>query len=124
MIKCYNVFHFWKLEFNRYMIFYCRKSPLRARATHARNENVIYNGGNFKQNVGNKIYRKLLTLFTTMICLFSDLMLSSLLADILNGHRRMLMSREMKYFQKCDFLRFFYTFYYNLGRFMSTMCAY
>ena len=59
-----------------------------------------------------------------MTCQFSDLMLTSLLADILYGHcphdrslciRKMLMNREMKCFQKCDFLPFFYTFLLEFG---------
>ena len=59
-----------------------------------------------------------------MICQFSDLMLASLLADILYGHcphdrrlciRKMLMNRKIKHFQKCDFLLFFYTFLLKFG---------
>ena len=79
----------------------------------------LYTGGNFKQNIGEKIDRKLVTLFTIMLCLFSDLIQTCCLADLLYSHcphdrrlciRKMLMNREMKYFQKCDFLQFFYTF--------------
>ena len=59
-----------------------------------------------------------------MTCLFRDLMLTSLLADILYNHcphdrrlciRKILMNIKMKYFQKCDFLLFFYTFLLELG---------
>ena len=59
-----------------------------------------------------------------MTCLFCDLMLVSLLADILYGHcphdrrsciRKMLMNRKMKYFENCDFLLFFYTFLLEFG---------
>ena len=59
-----------------------------------------------------------------MTCLFRDLMLTSVLADILYGHfphdRRLciwkiLMNRKMKYFKKCDFLLFFYTFLLEFG---------
>ena len=62
-----------------------------------------------------KIDRKLMTLLTIMICQFRDLLLTSLLADILYGHclhdrrlciRKMLINRKMKHFQKCDFLLF------------------
>ena len=71
-----------------------------------------------------KIDRKLMSLLTIMTCLFRDLMLTSLLADILYGHcphdRRLciwkiLMNGKMKYFQKCDFLQFFYTFVLEFG---------
>ena len=60
-----------------------------------------------------------------MACQCSDLMLTSLLADILYGHcphdrrhfiRKMLMNREMKYFQKLDFLLFFYIFLLEFGQ--------
>ena len=59
-----------------------------------------------------------------MICQFRDLMVTSLLADILYGQcphdrrlciRKMLMNRKMKYFQKCDFLLCFYTFLLEFG---------
>ena len=65
-----------------------------------------------------------MTLLTIMTCLFRDLILTSLLADILYGHcphdrrlciRKILMNRKMKYFQKCDFLLFFYTFLLEFG---------
>ena len=71
-----------------------------------------------------KIDRKLMTLLTIMICQFRDLMLTSLLADILSGHcqhyrrlfsRKMLIYRKMKHFQKCDFLLFFYIFLLEFG---------
>ena len=45
----------------------------------------LHNGRNFKQNIG-KIDRKLMTFFNIMACLFRDLMLTFLLADILYGH--------------------------------------
>ena len=59
-----------------------------------------------------------------MTCLFPDLMLTSLLADIIYGHclhdrrlciRKMLMNRKMKYFKKSDFFLFFYTFLLEFG---------
>ena len=59
-----------------------------------------------------------------MTCLFRDLMLTSLLADILYDHcphdrrlciGKMMMNRKMKYFQKCDFLPFFYTLLLEFG---------
>ena len=59
-----------------------------------------------------------------MTFLFHDLMLTSLLADIIYGHcpydrrlciQKFLMNRKMKYFQKCDFLLFFYTFLLEFG---------
>ena len=59
-----------------------------------------------------------------MTLLFRELMLTSLLADILYGHcphdrrlciRKMLMNRKTKYFQKCDFMLFFYTFLLEFG---------
>ena len=59
-----------------------------------------------------------------MTCLFRDLMLTSLLADILYGHglhdrrlfiQKILMNRKLKYFQKCDFLLFVYTFLLEFG---------
>ena len=59
-----------------------------------------------------------------MACLFCDLMLTPLLTDILYGHcpydrhlyiRKILMNRKMKYFQKYDFLLFFYTFLLEFG---------
>ena len=71
-----------------------------------------------------KIDRKLMTLLTIMTCLFRDLMLTSHLADILYGHcphdrrlciQKSLMNRKMKYFQKYDFLLFFYTFLLEFG---------
>ena len=67
-----------------------------------------------------------------MTCLFRDLMLTSLLADILYGHfphdrrlciRKILIKRKMKYFQKCDFLLFFYTFLLEFGSLQEhSMC--
>ena len=93
----------------------------------------LYTCGNFKQNVEKKIYRTLVILFTIIIYQFSDLVPTSLFADILYGHcshdrrlciRKILMTREMAYFQKCDFFRFAIHFYYNLGRFRGTLCAY
>ena len=75
----------------------------------------LYTGGNFKQNVG-KIDRKLVTLFMIMIYQFTDLVPTSLFADLLYDHcshdlrlcsRKMLTNGEMAYFQKSDFLRFF-----------------
>ena len=84
----------------------------------------LYTGRDFKQNIGKKVDRKLITFFIIMTCLFRDLMLTSLLADILYGHcphdRRlciwkMLMNRKMKYLLKCDFLLFFYTFLQEFG---------
>ena len=84
----------------------------------------LYTGRNFKQYIGKKLDRKLMTLLTIVICQFRDLMLTSLLADILYGHcqhdrclciRKMLMNRKMKHFQKCDFLLFFYTFLLEFG---------
>ena len=51
-------------------------------------------------------------------------MLTSLLADILYGHcshdrrlcmRKMLVNREMRYFQKYDFFAIFYTFLLEFG---------
>ena len=59
-----------------------------------------------------------------MICQFRDLMLTSLLADILYGYcphdrrlciRKKLMNRKMKHFQKCDILLSFYTFLLEFG---------
>ena len=59
-----------------------------------------------------------------MTCQLRDLMLTSLLTDILYGHcphdirlciRKILMNRQMKHFQKCDFLLFFYTFLPDFG---------
>ena len=79
----------------------------------------LYTGGNFKQNVVEKSIEKLVTLFTIMIYQFTDLVPTSLFADILYDHcshdrrlciRKILMNGEMAYFQKCDFLRFFNTF--------------
>ena len=88
----------------------------------------LYTGGNYTlAEILSKILgidRKSVTLSTIMTCQFSDLMLTSLLADILYGHcphdrrlciRKMLVSREMKYFQKCDFLLFFFTFLLEFG---------
>ena len=84
----------------------------------------LYTGREFKQNIAEKIDRKLVTLFTTMTCQFSDLKLTSLMADILYGHcphdrhlciRKILINSEMKYFQKCEFLQFFLTFQIELG---------
>ena len=79
----------------------------------------LYTGRHFEQNIG-KIDRKLMTLLIIMTYLFRDLMPTSLLADILYDHcphdrrlcvRKILMNRKMKYFQKCDFLLFFYIFF-------------
>ena len=76
----------------------------------------VYTLAEILSKILGKIDRKLMTLLTIMTCLFRDLMLTSLLADILYGHcphdrrlciRKILMDRKMKYFQKCDFLLFF-----------------
>ena len=84
----------------------------------------IYTLAEILSKILEKMDGKLMTFFTIMICLFRDLMLTSLLADILYGHcphdrrlwiRKMLMNRKMKYFQKCDFLLFFYTFLSKFG---------
>ena len=83
----------------------------------------LYTGRNFELNIGGKNDRKLMTLLTIMTCLFRDSMLTSLLADILYGHcpherlciLKILINRKMKYFQKCDFLLFFYTFLLEFG---------
>ena len=84
----------------------------------------LYTSKNFKQNIGKKIDRKLMTLLTIMTCLFRDLILTSLSADLLYGHcphdrrlciRKILMNTKMKYFQKYDFLLCFYKFLVEFG---------
>ena len=64
-----------------------------------------------------------MTLLTIMICQFRDLMLISLLADILYSHcphdrrciRKKLVNRKSNHFQKCDLLLFFYAFLLEFG---------
>ena len=84
----------------------------------------LYTGRNFKQNIGKKIDIKLMTLFPIMTCQFHDSMPTFFLADILYDHcphdrrvctRKILMDKEMKYFQKYAFLLFFNTFLSEFG---------
>ena len=84
----------------------------------------LYTVRNFRQNIGKQIDIKLMTLFPIMTSQFRDLMLTFLLADILYDHcphdrrvctRKILMDKDIKYFQKYDFLLFFNTFLSEFG---------
>ena len=122
VIKGYQMIHFWKLEFNRNtMVCSLSKKYTTCTCNTCYKSKGVYTLAEILSKIlEKKIDRKLMTLFTIMTCLFHDLMLTSLLADILYGHclrdirlciRKMLMNRKMDYFQKCDFLLLFIHFY-------------
>ena len=64
-IKCYQIIHFWKLEF--YGLIFVEKGLGVHVQCMLEMSRVLYIGGNFKQNVWKKIERKFGTLFTIMI---------------------------------------------------------